>query len=434
MGVKLLCTGDVHLGRRPSRLPDHLDPADLGPAAAWEAIVTQAVERKVDALVLTGDVVDKDNRFFEAYAPLVKGVRKLVQARIGVYAVAGNHDFDVFVRLADEIPDFHLLGRGGMWHQAAIERNGEPVLRLIGWSFPSGEVRTSPLSLAMPPVRSGIPTVGLLHCDYDAAPGTPYAPVSHRELSDAPVDAWLLGHIHKPQVISESGPLILYPGSPQGLHVNETGPHGPWIVEIEPGRPPAAEQLPLAPLRWEHLDVPLDDVSEPEAFDQTIAQALKGLHERIGDGLGQARYVGCRIRLTGRTATETYRAIDTLIADMLNNFTESLPIGNVEYFIDPKVDNDARPDMDLVGRSKVHDPAGLLARRLVVLQDGTPGDEYDRLIDAARASIAASTIRREFEGVTNRTLAPGDDELVTALLVIGTRALDTMLAQKEDQP
>ena len=49
-----------------SRLPEQLDPAAFGPAAVWKATVDQAIERGVDAVMLTGDIVDKDNKFYEA--------------------------------------------------------------------------------------------------------------------------------------------------------------------------------------------------------------------------------------------------------------------------------------------------------------------------------------------------------------------------------
>ncbi len=430
MGVKLLCTGDVHLGRPPSRLPDHLDPTAFGPAAVWKATVDKAIDHEVDAVILTGDVVDKDNKFYEAYAALARGVQRLVERDIPVFAVAGNHDFDVFPRLAAEIDGFRLLGAGGQWQETVLELDGRDAIRIVGRSFRAVHERDNPLTDLHLADRS-MPTVGLLHCDVDAA-GSRYAPVARAELAALSVDAWLLGHIHKPQVISPSGPLVLYPGSPQGLNVNETGPHGPWLIEVEPGRPPAASHLPLAPLRWEHLDVPLNDLDEPEAFDQTISQALKALHERIRGEADALRAVGCRLRLTGRTGV--YRDLDRLIAGMRESFTESLPIENVDYFVDAKVANDARPDRDLAQRGNAHDPPGLLARCLLVLQDRDPADEYDNLLDAARKSIATSTIRREFESVTDRALDADDDELAAALLAIGTRALDAMLAQKEDQP
>jgi len=426
MGVKLLCTGDVHLGRRPSRLPEHLDAVATSAAAVWEAIVDQAIERAVDAVVLTGDVVDQDNRFFEAYSALARGVRRLVQAHITVYAVAGNHDFDVFVRLAEELPDFNLLGRGGVWQETELKRDGKAVLRLVGWSFPSSHVSTSPLAGACLPQRR-MPTIGLLHCDCDVAPSR-YAPVSRTELAAAPVDAWLLGHIHEPQIISESGPMILYPGSPQGLHVNETGPHGPWLVEIEPGREPTAIHLPLAALRWEHLDVPLDDVSDPDAFDQTIARALKGLHEQIRDGFGLARAVGCRLRLTGRTGI--YHALDGLIAQMQENLTESLSFDGVEYFLDTKVLNAARPDISLADRAATGDPAGLLARRLAVLDNRQPPEEYRQLVRRAKRSIVSSEAMRGFASATGDTAEISDDEAAEMLMATGWAILDSLLAQE----
>lgn len=431
MGVKLLCTGDVHLGRGPSRLGDRLDPAAVSPTAVWTKTVDQAIEREVDAVMLTGDVVDKDNRFFEAYTPLAREIGRLVEAGIGVYAVAGNHDYDVFSRLAGEIEGFGLLGRDGQWEEDVLKRDGRTVLQVIGWSFPAGEMKGSPLARGLPPIRNGMPTVGLLHCDVDGAANSPYAPVTRSELAATGVDAWLLGHIHAPQIISPAGPLIMYPGSPQGLHVNEPGPHGPWLIEIEATRAPTATQLPLAALRWEHLDVPLDDVSDDgeSVFRSAVMNALKGLAEQIaGDG-AVPQAVGCRLRLTGRTAV--YGDLERLIAEMLDEFTRTVTISDMEMFIDRKIINEARPDVALAERSSVADLPGLLARRLLVLRNRAPADQYDGLICEARRHIDKSETRRQFENATYESLLPDDDEIAAALLAAGMAALDAMLAQKE---
>jgi len=432
MGVKLLCTGDVHLGRRPSRLPDHLDGAALSPTAVWTKTVDQAVEHAVDAVMLTGDVVDQDNRFFEAYTPLAREVGRLVEAGIGVYAVAGNHDYDVFGRLADEIVGFGLLGPDGRWEEAVLERDGQAILQVIGWSFPAGNVKGSPLAHGLPPIRSGMPTVGLLHCDVDGAANSPYAPVTRGELAAVGVDAWLLGHIHAPQIISPAAPMIMYPGSPQGLHINEPGPHGPWLIAIEPGQNPTFTQLTLAALRWEDLDVPLDDVSDDGELNlrSAVMKALKGLGEQIaGEASAAPLAVGCRLRLTGRTPV--YRDLDRLVAEMLDDFTQTVTIGDMEMFIDRKIVNEARPDVALAERSTVADLPGLLARRLLVLQDRAPADEYDTLIGEARKSFTASQTRRDFKGATYEPLSLDDDEIAAALLASGMEALDAMLAQKE---
>ena len=94
MSIRILCTGDIHLGRRPSRVPESIDAHALGPTAAWKCFVRSAIELKVHAVVLTGDVVDASNRFYEAFSVLQSGVEQLVKAGITIYAVSGNHDWD----------------------------------------------------------------------------------------------------------------------------------------------------------------------------------------------------------------------------------------------------------------------------------------------------------------------------------------------------
>jgi DNA repair protein SbcD/Mre11 len=126
MTVRLLCVGDMHLGRSPGGLGGErlglldLDARQLGPRAAWERTVEHALEEAVDALLLAGDVVDAEDDFFEAYDALKRGVETLVDAGIAVLGVAGNHDVKVLPELAKHVADFRLLGRGGRWERAVI--------------------------------------------------------------------------------------------------------------------------------------------------------------------------------------------------------------------------------------------------------------------------------------------------------------------------
>jgi exonuclease SbcC len=133
-----------------------------------------------------------------------------------VLGVAGNHDVQVLPRLADSVPGFGLLGRGGRWEVVELRSRDGGQIRVAGWSFPAAQVRTSPLAdgLSVAGPGTGL-LVGLLHCDRDVA-GSPYAPVRSAELEAAPVDAWLLGHIHRPGVLSPPRPMG-YLGSLCGL-------------------------------------------------------------------------------------------------------------------------------------------------------------------------------------------------------------------------
>ena len=192
--MKILAVGDMHLGRTPSRLPPQLHARELGPAEAWRRTVTAALDHGVKAVLLAGDVVDRDDDFFEAYKALENGVRRLSDAGIDVIGVAGNHDVKVLPRLARHIPQFRLLGEGGTWESCRIEQGADAVT-LWGWSFPQARVLTSPLEGSSLNPAPGI-NLGLLHCDRDAGADSPYAPITRQELERAGLDGWLLGHIH----------------------------------------------------------------------------------------------------------------------------------------------------------------------------------------------------------------------------------------------
>ena len=65
-GMKLLALGDIHLGRRPSRLPEELAgrATDFSPAKALQLTVDAAIGNDVDAVLFAGDVRRKRRRLF----------------------------------------------------------------------------------------------------------------------------------------------------------------------------------------------------------------------------------------------------------------------------------------------------------------------------------------------------------------------------------
>ena len=75
--ARILFVGDIHLGRAPSHIPAGFDATALGPRAAWRAVATHAIEARLDAVVLTGDVVQGDNAAIEAYGYLETEVRRM---------------------------------------------------------------------------------------------------------------------------------------------------------------------------------------------------------------------------------------------------------------------------------------------------------------------------------------------------------------------
>ena len=87
--LSLLAIGDVHLGTRPSSLPDNLaemgvSASELTPEAALSGSVDIAIAKEVDAVLFAGDVVESTNARFEALRPLEDAVGRLAKAEATV--------------------------------------------------------------------------------------------------------------------------------------------------------------------------------------------------------------------------------------------------------------------------------------------------------------------------------------------------------------
>ncbi|WP_376695132.1 metallophosphoesterase family protein [Wenzhouxiangella sp. EGI_FJ10305] len=413
----LLAIGDMHLGRPPAAIPEDLRGRrdELGPEVAWSRAVDEAIRRQVDAVILAGDLVDHRRDFFVAYGQLKAGVEELAAAGIRILAVAGNHDTEILPRLAGEIEHLELLGRDGQWQTQKVDK-----VTILGWSFPRPQVRHSPLE-SMPKAREKGTVIGLLHCDLDKV-DSPHAPVARRELEEAPVDAWLLGHIHRPDNLDDDRP-IGYLGSISALRASETGQRGPWLVQVE-GRDIAADHLPMAPLRYEALDVDCSALEDAAALGETVLSAVRENLRPLAEYDHPPTAVGLRITLTGQTpaAASLGSAAAELAAD-----GRSWEEHGMACFVD-KIESVVVPRLDLKRLSRQSDPSGLLARRLLALE--SPEDEeYQRLVRLARESMSPVLQAREFRDLESE---PDDAAIAAWLRRAGRLALTRLVAQREE--
>jgi len=436
----LLAIGDVHLGTRPSSLPENLDssgvdPSALTPEAALRVAVDRAIAEGVDAVLFAGDVVESTNARFEALRPLESAVRRLLDAGIPVLGVVGNHDVEALPRLAGMIDGFELIGEGGHWQTRVIEKGGRPAAEIVGWSFPERQVRNSPIGdlLRNPiaPAHSGIPRIGLLHGDLDASGGT-YAPFTSRELTDAGLDAWLLGHIHKPSLaegggLDGSGPRG-YLGSLVGLDPGETGQHGPWLIRVTASGAVVPRQLAIAPLRWERVDLRIGEDEGPEDVGDRLAEEAVRVALEIQAEGSAPQALGLRLRLIG--PTRHYDALRRQIDDgNWKGVTRSA--GETFVFIDKVLDG-LDLDLDLEEVARGDDPPALLARELLIL--GRSGEERSVLLEAARSELQGLASESRWS-VLNEERDPqdprSDDALAALLTKSGTNALNQLLSQRD---
>ncbi len=417
--TRILFVGDMHLGTRPSRLPAGVGDAErLGPAGAWARSVDAALEHRVQAVALAGDVVNKRNALFEAAAALRPGLEKLHAAGITTLAVAGNHDTRALPGLLQAGAPLHLLGAGGVWQEHVVGGDGHPPVRLVGWSFPRERWESSPLADPPPPARADLPTFGLLHADLDV-PTSVYAPVGRAALAAVGYDGWMLGHIHTPgPVPTDARPFYL--GSLVGLDPSETGEHGPVLVSVAADGTIERRRLPLAPLRWERWALPCPVA--PASADDLQELLLRELETRTAAlGLAPGTVLGVRVVLDGACdrPLAAARAADALVLPPVT-------FAGVTVFVD-KLESALRAELDLPALARGDDPPGLLARRILLLENESAeqADALARLLQHLRDAEAEA---RRFNACT--AAVPADD---ATLRRTGARAarrlLDRLLAE-----
>jgi len=395
--VELLCTADVHLGRRPSSLSEEADTANHSPRVGLNRVVNAATDRGVDAVVVAGDLVDRERRYAEAYGMVERAATRLQDADVAFICVAGNHDHDALPRLTDDIDGLRLLGRDGGWESTTIETD-DARLHLNGWSFPRQHWRESPLAtdgLNAVSGEDGAPRVGVVHADTSGEDR--YAPVDADELAATGHNAWVLGHLHSPGRRRETPP-VLYPGSLQPLDRTETGRRGAWELSVDRDGTVTADRLTAATVQFETVTVPME---REDTFQDVVDTAYEAIRDRAITASGGADLFVTTLQVEGRT--EAHSAL-------LDRHEELRDVARTEAGTNLRVGEvrvETTPAIDLAARAGDDDPIGFLAELLQALDDDTDtdADRYRDLIVAAQ-----SRLRETHKASAYRELREHDEE------------------------
>ena len=436
--MRVLCTGDIHIGRAPSRAADGSPDRAWSARAAWTAIVDLAIAERVDLLAISGDLVDADNAYFEAIGPVEEGVRRLREAGIPVAAVAGNHDAGILPRIFDRVGDdtVRLLGRGQTWERWTLhDAASAPRLHIDGWSFASKHVALDPLASRPAWPEDGVPLLAIVHGDLDAT-ASRYAPLNRAALHARPVALWLLGHIHLPRLVTTpAGAPILYPGSPHALDPGETDIHGVWMLDLA-RRDALPELRPISPVRYESTTV---DVGGLATIDDALDRVREHVRARLvaaaeGPGGDALRVLSLRVHVVGAvdwpSAGLRARAAD------LRDSEEWLGTARV-YLDDIAIAVHRAHDLETLARAI--DPPGAVARLLLDLRADAPGEAARDLLRRAAGMANTTAATAGFDrwrpigehDDDERGLAPDDDALRAMVVAQAESLLDALIAQKE---
>ncbi|MFO7790354.1 MAG: DNA repair exonuclease [Bacteroidales bacterium] len=432
MAVKILATGDIHLGKRSTDVPE--DAREIATKHTWNRMVDYAIDTGIDAIFLSGDIVDQDNKFFEANKALEAGCEKLNENNIPVWMVAGNHDHDVLPEVikTKKFNNVHLLGANGKWELKTLNtQNGD--IQVAGWSFHTTHVHFNPLSkFNLENINPDIPAIGLLHADYGIISSN-YAPVQEQDFFNKNIDMWILGHIHKPGLLSDTQGKILYPGSPHALSSKEPGKHGPLLLTIEGKNNITHEWLDFSPVRYEKLSI---DTGTPESVNDIRSIIVTELNKNAGNIQKTApnlRYLVYDIEITGKFREHT------LIDSFQEEITDEAIIEDSNLTASVrKLHNKLKPaGANLKDLAKQSSPAGILADTILKLENNETSPFIEDLMEKWKkkqkeviSSKTYSTLFHDYDP-DNTDI---ENEAREYLLETCNHTLDALLLQTKNSP
>jgi DNA repair exonuclease SbcCD nuclease subunit len=299
--LRLLHTADVHLGARHADLGDQAAAQRERQFAAFRATVDLAIEEKVDAVLVAGDLFDSNTQPRRSVERAAAELRRLADAAIRTVVIPGTHDVydgasvyraydlaalaglppdtDRLVVLTPDRPDVVL---------------GPLDLAVHGRVFATKRAPRSPLAgLDVAGDDRATWHVGMVHGSLLIPGRTEHDEVvfTAEEVAATHLDYLALGHWHSTQRGQAGGTLWAYSGAPEPVAVDQDRAGNVLLVtlvERDGGRHVDVEERRVGRTRFDRLDVDAATVgSQPSLVERLAALA-------DADLVLEARLIGIR--------------------------------------------------------------------------------------------------------------------------------------------
>jgi len=299
---KFIHAADIHLDSPLKGLEQYegapVDQIRDATRRALANLVELALEQAAAFVLVAGDLYDGDWKDFRTGLFFVDQMRKLRDAGISVYLIAGNHDAVNKMTKKLPMPDnVHMLAAN---KPETVFLDAYEVA-IHGQSYARGAVLEN-LASGYPLPEPGMFNIGLLHTSATGREGhEAYAPCTIDDLRVKQYDYWALGHIHKREVLWTDPPIV-FPGNIQGRHVRETGPKGCTIVTVDDQSRAHLESVTVDVFRWEHYRIDATGAENGEAV-------LERVHSQLAKAVADVDGLPMAVRIEVCGACEAHREL-----------------------------------------------------------------------------------------------------------------------------
>ncbi len=222
MAARFIHTGDLHLGMKFKNASFNTEHANIRRRELWETfdkIIERAKKNEVDLLLIAGDLFEDEYCSIGDIKRINDSFRKLSPTKIIISA--GNHDNNgkkSLYKLVDWPDNVYIFEDNN------VDNISFEDINIVVWGL-SWDKKLEKRNLADNIIVNDTEKINILLVHGDVFnKDSDYLPIDKNKIRNFHYVA--LGHIHKPQFISNR---IAYCGSPEPLDFGETGIHG--IIE-----------------------------------------------------------------------------------------------------------------------------------------------------------------------------------------------------------
>ncbi len=224
MSLKILHTSDLHLEAKLDFLGEKSEEHRKQLLNTFENLISKAIEDKYDLVLIAGDLFDTPFPSERVKSVVLENFRKLSDNKIYLAVIAGNHDRleQGSVYMDSRFLDFnseyiHIFDNPEVteWVIAPFD------LTIHGVSLSKQKEIASPLSKIKTKATTRF-SLGLLHGSVDLISQSANNPIKKEALAKLNFNYTALGDWHSSLQISDK-PSIWYCGSPELIHVDQTG-------------------------------------------------------------------------------------------------------------------------------------------------------------------------------------------------------------------
>ena len=313
MSLKIMHTGDLHLGMKFNQYPQISSDLEAARYQALENVIKEANKRKVNLLAVAGDLFDKAN----IKSVNIKKTIAILDKFSGdaVLILPGNHDYsDGVSELWDKFKN-NIRGRMLVLEQEKIYRLDDFGVSAAVYPAPCDSKLSSQNKLDWIKDLNKRPStdyhLALAHgalAGFSPDLNDDYFKMTKEELLNLDMDLWLLGHSHLPYPKNKSVKMqkIFNNGTPEpdGMDCRHRG--SAWYIELNQKKRVQAEQVRTGNYHFSDLEKEINSLSE-----------LDDLVNEILSLEPQSKIL--RLKLKGELPQQDFADKDKYLAELRDN-------------------------------------------------------------------------------------------------------------------